>query len=106
MYAIPLRHRCLQEQAVAAPASALLQLATFLWHTGSQERARACIEHALDDAPGDAASMSLLGWILIHATAGNYVEPEAADIEHASSLFTDVLQASPKRVVLSTPDSL
>lgn len=106
LHAIRLRHSIVQEQAVAAPASALLQLAMFLWHTGSQERARACIEHAFDDAPGDAAGMSLLGWILVHATAGNCIEPEAADIDHASSLFIDVLQTSPKHVEVHTPDGL
>ncbi len=82
-----------QDQSIAAPASALLQLATFLWHTGSQERARACAERALENAPGDAASLSLLGWILIHhphaGTEPSSIEPE--DLEQAAGLFEQVL---------------
>lgn len=70
----------------------------FLWHTGSQERARSCVEHALDTAPGDAACTSLLGWILVHSTSGDLVEPEAEDVGHASSLFEETLQKRPKHV--------
>ena len=87
-----------QEQAIAASASALLHLAMFLWHTGSQERARSCAEHALDTAPGDPACASLLGWILVHSTSGDLDERDAEDVEHASSLFEQALQKKPKHI--------
>ena len=87
-----------QDQSIAAPASALSQLAMFLWHTGSQERARACAERALEQAPGDAASLSLLGWILIHqphaGTDSSSIEPE--DLEQAAGLFEQVLLKQPR----------
>lgn len=70
----------------------------FLWHTGSQERARAAVEHALDTAPGDAACTSLLGWILLHPAADGHVEPDLDDLDHASSLFEQTLQKIPKHV--------
>lgn len=92
----------LQEQAVAASAPALLQLAMFLWHTGSQERARACIESALDTTPGDIACTSLLGWILIHPTAEETVQPDEEDVEHAARLFEQTLHKSPKHVEVCT----
>ena len=87
-----------QDQSIVAPASALLQLAMFLWHTGSLERARACAERALEQAPGDAASLSLLGWILIHhphagADPGS-IEPE--DLEQAAGLFEQVWLKQPR----------
>lgn len=81
-----------------APPSALLQLAMFLWHTGSQERARACVERALAQAPEDVASTSLLGWILVHnplaSTDSSSIEPE--DLEQAGSLFEQVLSKQPR----------
>ncbi|KAA6420554.1 MAG: tetratricopeptide repeat 21B [Trebouxia sp. A1-2] len=87
-----------QDQSVAAPTSALSQLAMFLWHTGSQERARACAERALEQAPGDAASLSLLGWILIHHphanTESSSIEPE--DLEQAAGLLEQVLLKQPR----------
>lgn len=86
----------LQEQAIAASASALLQLAMFLWHTGSRERAQASIEHALNTAPGDTACTCLLGWILIHHTAEESFQPDEEDVGHASKLFEQVLQKTPK----------
>lgn len=70
----------------------------FLWHTGSQERARACAERALEQAPGDAASLSLLTWILIHhphaGTDSSSIEPE--DLEQAAGLFEQVLLKQPR----------
>ena len=69
-----------------------------LWHTGSQERARACAERALEQAPGDAASLSLLGWILIHqphaGTDPSSFEP--VDLEQAAGLFEQVLLKQPR----------
>ncbi|DBB04932.1 TPA: hypothetical protein ACH3X3_010212 [Trebouxia sp. C0006] len=88
----------LDDQSIAAPASALLQLAMFLWHTGSQERARACAARALEQAPGNAASLSLLGWILVHhphpGTESSSIEPE--DLEQAAGLFEQVLLKQPR----------
>jgi len=70
----------------------------FLWHSGSQERARACAERALEQAPGDVASLSLLGWILIHhphaGTDSSSIEPE--DLEQAAGLFEQVLLKQPR----------
>ena len=86
-----------QEQSTAAPPSALLQLATFLWHTGSQERARACAERVVKQTPNDVASLALLGWIL---TQSHYeahfhtVEPE--DLDQAMSLFKEALSMQPR----------
>ena len=86
-----------QEQSLAAPPSALLQLATFLWHTGSQERARACAERVLKQAPNDVASLALLGWILTrshHEADIHAVEPE--DLDQAMSLFEEALSMQPR----------
>lgn len=69
----------------------------FLWHTGSQERSRACAERALDQASADIASLTLLGWILIcpHREAGvHHVEPE--DLNQAVSLFEQALAKQPR----------
>lgn len=75
----------------------------FLWHTGSQERARACAERALEQAPGDAASLSLLGWILIHHphanTESSSIEPE--DLEQAAGLLEQVLLKQPRHTEVS-----
>lgn len=87
----------MQEQSVAAPPSALMQLATFLWHTGSQERARACAERVLQQAPNDVASLALLGWILTrshHEADAHTVEPE--DFHQAVSLFQQALSMQPR----------
>ena len=91
-----------QEQSVAAPPSALLQLAMFLWHTGSQEKARACAERALEQAPGDIFGLALLGWILMHPDNGadsSSIEPD--DLDHALSLFDQVLSRQPKHTEVS-----
>lgn len=69
----------------------------FLWHTGSQERARACAERGLEQAPGDTASLSLLGWILAHPHNNadlSSIEPE--DLEQALSLFEQALTKQPR----------
>lgn len=87
----------IQEQSVAAPPSALLQLATFLWHTGSQEHARACAERVLQQAPNDVASLALLGWILTrshHEADAHTVEPE--DLDQALGLFEQALSMQPR----------
>ena len=82
-----------------APLSALLQLAMFLWHTGSQEKARACAERALEQTPGDIQGLSLLGWILIHPHKGAHASHiDSEDSGHALSLFEQVLTAQPKHV--------
>lgn len=86
-----------QEQSLAAAPSALLQLTTFLWHTGSQERARACAERVLKQAPNDVASLALLGWILTrshHEADTHAVEPE--DLDQAISLFEEALSMQPR----------
>ena len=87
----------IQEQSVAAPPSALLQLAAFLWHTGSQERARACAERVLQQAPNDVASLALLGWILARPHSevdAHSVEPE--DLDQAMGLFEQALSMQPR----------
>ena len=69
----------------------------FLWHNGSQEKARACAERALEQAPGDIQGLSLLGWILIHphkCAHASHIDPE--DLGHALSLFEQVLTAQSK----------
>lgn len=85
-----------------APPSALVHLAMFLWHTGSQERARACAERALEQAAGDFATLSLLGWILScphHEAAAHSVEPE--DLDQASSLFEQALSRQTRHTEVS-----
>ena len=95
-----------QEQSIAAPPSALLHLSMLLWHTGSQERARACAERALDQAPGDLASLTLLGWILMqpHRQADAHgVEPE--ELVQALSLFEQALSKQPRHIEVACNDS-
>ncbi|KAK9829513.1 hypothetical protein WJX72_006291 [[Myrmecia] bisecta] len=96
----------LEVQEAIAPEQALLQLATYHWHTKSCECARGLVERALRSSlSATPATLSLLGWIILSDSSELATEhrdqdsaglaDDHADVDEALGYFERALQQAP-----------